>query len=197
MPFTASCLSSPVAPRSAISKPRSAVSIIARPGPAGPSAAAWKRRSPDLGPPRSNISMSISATPQRRCRRRPRASAAKSCAPASTTGSDRQAYATQHKAEPRSSLRGFCLRDKSDGDFGRREGGHLRGEIVVPDDEARMILPPCAAETQIAIAEHAGKRDLPDVGRGRELWRRRLQRRQAARHLVGLAIDPNLHLLVG
>ena len=40
------------------------------PRPAGRSAAASKRRSPARGPPRSNISMSISATPEPQCRRR-------------------------------------------------------------------------------------------------------------------------------
>ena len=54
-----------------------------------------------------------------------------------------------------------------------------------------------AAETQIAIAEHAGERDLPDVGNRIERRRRGFQRRQAARDLVGLAIDPTLHALLG
>ena len=60
-----------------------------------------------------------------------------------------------------------------------------------------MILAPGSAETQIAIAEQAGERDLSDVGNRIELRRCGFQRREPARDLVGLAIDPGLHALVG
>ena len=52
------------------------------PAPAGLSAAASKTRSPDRGPPRSNICMSISAMAAPAVPARPRTSAPTSCAPA-------------------------------------------------------------------------------------------------------------------
>jgi hypothetical protein len=55
-----------------------------------------------------------------------------------------------------------------------------------------MIAPPAAAKTQIPISECAGKRDLPDIGKrqaeaGR---RRRLDKRERARDLAGLVVQP-------
>ena len=45
-----------------------------------------------------------------------------------------------------------------------RIGRHPRGEFVEPGDKPRMVRTPFALETQVAIAEHAGNRDLPDIG---------------------------------
>src|SRR5579885_1362929 len=59
-----------------------------------------------------------------------------------------------------------------------------------------MLFSPAAVETEIAIAERAGKRDLSHVRRGREPWRRRLERLERAVDLPCLTIHPGLHTLV-
>ena len=53
-----------------------------------------------------------------------------------------------------------------------------------------MVLAPAFAEAEVAIAERAGDRDLAHVGRAAEPGRRRLERRQPARDLAGLVLDP-------
>src|SRR5262249_28122427 len=73
---------------------------------------------------------------------------------------------------------------------GRGESRHARGEAVEPGDQTRTIAPPRVPETEIAIAERAGERDLTDVGRRRERGRRGFERRERALHLTGLMLDP-------
>src|SRR5580700_5210216 len=53
-----------------------------------------------------------------------------------------------------------------------------------------MIAAPTAVETEIAIAEHASERDLPDVGCRIERRRRGFQRCECARHFAGLMLEP-------
>ena len=53
-----------------------------------------------------------------------------------------------------------------------------------------MVLAPAFAEAEVAIAERAGDRDLADIGRAGERGRRGLERRQPARDLAGLVLDP-------
>src|SRR5580700_9132882 len=53
-----------------------------------------------------------------------------------------------------------------------------------------MIATPTAVETEIAIAEHASERDLPDVRHRIERRRRGFQRRERARHFAGLMLEP-------
>src|SRR5262249_43379283 len=73
---------------------------------------------------------------------------------------------------------------------GRGEGGHARGEAVEPGDQTRVIAPPRLSETEIAIAERAGERDLTDVGRRRKRGRRGFEGGERALDLTGLMLDP-------
>src|SRR6185369_8837614 len=91
----------------------------------------------------------------------------------------------------------FCIVVSSGGDFSLAEARHLRGEFVVPCDELRMILAPCAAEAQVAIPEHASDRDLSDRWQRADRRRRRFERGEPARDFTLLPLDPGLHLLVG
>jgi hypothetical protein len=66
-----------------------------------------------------------------------------------------------------------------------------RRELFEPGDEARVFAPVVSPEAQVAIAEHAGERDLADVrDRSAELWRRGFDRRKRSCHLVGLIFEP-------
>jgi len=54
-----------------------------------------------------------------------------------------------------------------------------------------MILAPGAGETQVEIAEHAGGRDLADIGQGcAEPAGAPLEMSEPARHLASLMRDP-------
>src|SRR5512133_3348451 len=53
-----------------------------------------------------------------------------------------------------------------------------------------MIGPPRSREAEIAVAERASERDLTDVGGRRERRRGGFERRERARNLAGLMIDP-------
>src|SRR4051794_14533408 len=70
------------------------------------------------------------------------------------------------------------------------ERRNARGEFVEPFHEARMTLAPSSLETQIAIAERAGERDLPDIRNCIELRRCGLQHIERALHLSALMIEP-------
>jgi hypothetical protein len=53
-----------------------------------------------------------------------------------------------------------------------------------------MAAAPGAVETEIAIAEHAGQRDLPDVRYRIERRRRGFQACECTRHFAGLMLEP-------
>jgi len=53
-----------------------------------------------------------------------------------------------------------------------------------------MIRTPGAGKTKVAIAERTGKRDLADIRRGTERRRGGFERRESARDLSSLEIDP-------
>src|SRR5436190_4032391 len=74
--------------------------------------------------------------------------------------------------------------------LGRGEGRHARGEAVEPLDEARMLAPPRSREAESAVAQRASERDLTDVGGRRERRWGGFERRERARNLAGLMIDP-------
>ena len=86
---------------------------------------------------------------------------------------------------------------RHDGGRGHGKGGHARGERVEPGDQARVVLAPGPGETEVAIAEHAGDRDLADIGRRIELRGCGFKRGKPARDLAGLQVKPLLLVLLG
>jgi hypothetical protein len=63
-----------------------------------------------------------------------------------------------------------------------------------------VIAAPSAAKAEVAIAERAGKRDLPDMGKagnGIEHRRRRFQHSERALYFAGLVIEPFRLVLFG
>src|SRR5262249_57746758 len=85
---------------------------------------------------------------------------------------------------------GLCAPRLRPGGRGGGEGRPAGGEAVEPLDQARMIAPPRSREAEIAVAERASECDLTDVGRRRERRRGGFERRERARNLAGLMIDP-------
>src|SRR6516225_2179245 len=83
--------------------------------------------------------------------------------------------------------------------FCRGKGRHACREMIEPSHKARMLAAPALPETEIAVAERTGERDLPDIGqglrRGLKHGRRRFKNSEPAGNLAGLMIEPFLFVM--
>ncbi len=150
---------------SATSAPASPASAaIRKPTSAGPSAAVSSSPSPATGPPRPNISTSISATTTCGLACGNGAQSGRRALPHPHCPRRRQrqvliaASASKNKAPDRP-VRGFHLRKLYTlrrRRLGRVERRHPRGKVIEPFRQLRMLVTPGPGKAEIAIAEHAG-----------------------------------------
>src|SRR2546423_3042004 len=77
------------------------------------------------------------------------------------------------------------------------ERRNARRKLVQPFHQARMAGAPFSLEAQIAVAERAGERDLPDIRDRIERRRRCFKHIERALHLAALMVDPLRLVLFG